>query len=29
VWNGLDTLRSGIVDQVARAEAGIRASAHG
>ena len=26
VWNGLDTLRSGVVEQVARAEAGVRAS---
>jgi hypothetical protein len=26
VWNGLDTLRSGVVEQVARAEAGIRQS---
>jgi hypothetical protein len=27
VWNGLDTLRAGVVDQVARAEAGIRVAA--
>lgn len=27
VWTGLDTLRSGVIDQVAKAEAGIRASA--
>jgi hypothetical protein len=27
VWNGLDALRAGVVDQVARAEAGIRVGA--
>jgi hypothetical protein len=27
VWNGLDALRAGVVDQVARAEAGIRVAA--
>lgn len=29
VWNGLDTLRSGVIEQVVRAEAGIRASSMG
>jgi hypothetical protein len=27
VWNGLDALRSGVIEQVSRAEAGIKASA--